>query len=103
MNKSLVFAPKPKFMIPKIRPSSFSLNEDDFENYSEIIENEENIENIDLKLEEKERVLDDEEEDLSLSFEEEKGRKYCNSIFKTLKKIQKRESNKSLETRDSDD
>ena len=100
MNKFLVFAPKPKFMIPKIRPSSFSLNEDDFENGSEIIEN---GENLDLKLEEIEKDFDDEGEDLSQSFEEEKDRKYSNSIFKTLKRIQKRDSSKSLETRDSDD
>ena len=101
MNKNIVFAPKQKFIIPKIRPSLFSLNEDEFEIESEIINNDEKLS---IKVEEDEKVFD-EEEDVKRSYDEESdyGLKYTNSIFKALKGIQTRDSSNSLETRDSDD
>jgi hypothetical protein len=104
MSKHLVFAPKPKFIIPKLRPASFSLNEEEFEIEieidSEIINTEETSS---FKEEEDEKVSNDEGEH-SQSFEEdtEYELKYNNRIFKTLRKNQKRRS-KSLETRYSDE
>ena len=101
MNKNIVFAPKPKFIIPKIRPSLFSLNEDEFEIESDIINNEEKLS---IKVEQDEKDFDEEEE-VSRSYEKESdySLKYTNSIFKALKRIHTRDSSNSLETRDSDD
>ena len=89
-------SPKIKYIIPKIRPTSFSLNEgeinetDSYENYTFDFYHDFNNENDDDKHNSNnniEKYLDDLGE---------------NSIYKTLLFIRKRnESNSSIETKDS--
>ena len=97
MKNCLLNAPKQKFIIPTIKPSSFSLNGNEFDsNDSELIEK-----NMNFETEKIENEFD--EEDYSQSSEDIPEVKPNNTIFKTLILIKRRHSsNSSIKTRDSD-
>ncbi len=100
MKNFLLKAPKQKFIIPTIKPSSFSLNGNEFDSdASEIIKNEEK--NMNFEIEKIQNEFD--EEDYSQSSQDIPEAKPNNTIFKTLILIKKRHSSSSsIETRDSD-
>ena len=99
MKNFLLNAPKQKYIIPTVKPSSFSLNGNEFDsNDSEIINEEKNL---NFETEKIENEFD--EEDYSQSSEDIPEVKPNNTKFKTLILIKRRHSSiSSIKTRDSD-
>ena len=99
MKNFLLKAPKQKFIIPTIKPSSFSLNENEFDSDDSEIINEEK--NMNFEIEKIQNEFD--EEDYSQSSEDIPKVKHNNTIFKTLILIKRRHRrSSSINTRDSD-
>ena len=88
-------SPRIKYIIPKVKPSSFSLNEGELEETNIYDKNEFNLYTGNLEYEDEESKQD---------YIDEKGFEEFNhnSILKTLLKIyKKKESISSIETKDS--
>ena len=78
MKNFLLKAPKQKFIIPTIKPSSFSLNGNEFDSDDSEIINEEK--NMNFEMEKIENEFD--EEDYSQSYEDIPEVKHNNTILK---------------------